>query len=128
MPARLKKELDTVLALQAELNSSERALQGVQAIIEKGPVSQGTHDALASLECGHERLLNKVDVLYSLLNIHNRFPELDGVNFEFVQTLLLAQDLKINIWKHAIGSFFEWDKLNHTIGGKQKMSGKCFWN
>jgi len=116
----LKKELDTVLTLQAELDSSERALQGVWAIIEKGPVSQGTHDALASLKRGHERLLNKVDVLYSLLNIHDRFPELDGVNFEFVQTLLLAQDLKINIWKHVIGSFFEWDKLDCAVGGKQK--------
>jgi len=128
VPARLKKELDTVLALQAELDSSERALQGVRAIIEKGPVSQGTRDALASLEHGHERLLNKVDVLYSSLNIHNRFPELDGVNFEFVQTLLLAQDLKINIRKCAIGSFFEWDKLDHAVGGKQKALGKCFWS
>jgi len=67
-----------------------RVLQGVQVIIEKDPVSQGTHDALASLEHGHERLLNKVDVLYCLLNIHDRFPELDSVNFKFVQTLLLA--------------------------------------
>ena len=124
----MKKELDTVLALQAELDSSKRALQGVWAIIEKGPVSQGTHDALASLKRGHERLLNKVDVLYSLLNIHDRFPELDGVNFEFVQTLLLAQDLKINIRKCAIGSFFEWDKLDHAVGGKQKALGKCFWS
>jgi len=124
----LKKELDTVLALQAELDSSKRALQGVWAIIEKGPVSQGTRDALASLERGHERLLNKVDVLYSSLNIHNRFPELDGVNFEFVQTLLLARDLKINIRKRVIGSFFEWDKLNRAVGGKQKALGKCFWS
>ena len=124
----MKKELDTVLALQAELDGSERALQAVWAIVEKGPVSQGAHDALASLECGHERLLNKVDTLYSSLNVHERFPELDGVNFEFVQTLLLARDLKINIWKRAIGSFFEWDKLDCTVGGKQKALGKCFWS
>ena len=115
MPVHLKKELDTVLTLQAELNGSERALKGVQAIIEKAPVSQGTHDALANLECGHERLLNKVDALYSSLNIPDRFPELDSVNFEFVQTLLLVQDLKINIRKRAIGSFFEWDKLDHCV-------------
>ena len=86
----MKKELDTVLTLQAELDSSERTLQGVRTIIEKGPASQETHDALANLEHGHERLLSKVDVLYSSLNIHDRFPELEGVNFEFVQTLLLA--------------------------------------
>ncbi|KIM60109.1 hypothetical protein SCLCIDRAFT_124951, partial [Scleroderma citrinum Foug A] len=128
VPAHLKKELDTVLALQAELNGSKRVLQAVWAIVEKGPVSQGAHDALASLERGHERLLNKVDTLYSSLNVHDRFPELDGVNFEFVQILLLARDLKINIQKRAIGSFFEWDKLDRAVSGKQKVLGKCFWS
>ncbi|KIK25367.1 hypothetical protein PISMIDRAFT_96805, partial [Pisolithus microcarpus 441] len=105
-PAQLRKELDTVLTLQTELDGSERVLQGVQAIVKKGPASQGALDALASLECSHEQLLHKVDTLYALLNIQDRFPELDGVSLEFVQTLLLAQDLKINICKWAIGSFF----------------------
>ena len=100
----------------------------MQAIVEKGLVSQGAHDALASLKCSHERLLNKVDTLYSSLNVHDRFPELDSVNFEFVQTLLLVWDLKINIWKWAIGSFFKWDKLDRTVSGKQKALGKCFWS
>ena len=93
-PARLKKELDTVLTLQTELDSSEWALQNVWTIVEKGQVSQDAWDALASLEHGHERLLDKVDALYSSLNIQDRFPELDGINFQFVQTLLLAQDTK----------------------------------
>ena len=85
-----------------------------------GSVSQETHDALANLEWGHERLLSKVDVLYSSLNIHDRFPELEGMKFEFIQTLLLMQDLKINICRRVIGSFFEWDKLNRTVSGRQK--------
>ena len=120
----MKKELDTVLTLQAELDSSERTLQGVRTIIEMGSVSQEMHDALANLEWGHERLLSKVDVLYSSLNIHDRFPKLEGMNFEFKQMLLLMQDLKINIRKQAIGSFFEWDKLDHAVGGRQKALGK----
>ena len=103
-------------------------LQSIQAILDRGPASQGARDALASLECGHERLLCKVNALYSLLNILARFPELDGISFEFVQTLLLARDLKFNIRKWAIGSFFEWDKLDHTVGGKQKALGRFFWN
>ena len=120
----MKKELDTVLTLQADLDSSERTLQGVRTIIEKGPVSQETRDALANLERGHERLLSKVDVLYSSLNIHDRFPELEGVNFKFIQNLLLTRDLKMNIRKRAIGSFFEWDKLDRAVGGRQKALGK----
>jgi len=127
-PVHLKKELDTVLSLQAKLDGSERTLQGAQSIIEKARVSQETHDALASLERGHKRLISKLDVLYASLNIHDRFPELDGVNVGFVQILLLTHDLKINICKRVIGSFFEWDKLDHTVGGKEKALGKSFWS
>ena len=101
-------------------------LQKVRVMLDRGPASQGAHDALASLECGHERLLCKVDALYSSLDIPARFPDLDGVGFEFVQTLLLARDLKINIRKRAIGSFFEWDKLDRAVGGKQKALGRFF--
>ncbi|KAI6024283.1 hypothetical protein EDC04DRAFT_2869501 [Pisolithus marmoratus] len=35
----------------------------------------------------------------------------------------MAHDLKINIHKQAIGSFFEWDKLDHAVGGKDKPLG-----
>ena len=34
-PVHLKKELDTVLSLQAKLDGSERMLQGARSIIEK---------------------------------------------------------------------------------------------
>ena len=60
---------------------------------------QDTLQALKSLECSHDQLLNKVDALFASLNIHNKFPALHGVSLEFIRTLLLAWDLKINIWK-----------------------------
>ena len=123
-PARLKKELDMVLALQADLEAFDRALQTACTIIEKD-ATQDTLEALESLERGHDRLLNKVDILYTSLNIHNKFPELHGVSLEFVRILLLARDLKMNIRQRAIGSFFEWDKLDRAVGGKQKTLGKC---
>ena len=100
-PIHLKKELDTVLILQAELDGSGRLLQNIPTIIDKGPASQGARNALASLKHSHEWLLGKVDALYSSLDIHKQFPELDGVDFELVQTLLLALDLKINIHKRC---------------------------
>ncbi|KAG0696677.1 hypothetical protein DFH29DRAFT_765279, partial [Suillus ampliporus] len=55
--------------------------------------------------------------LYSSLNVHQRFPELQGVNLDFVCTLLMAWDLKMNVHKCAIDSFFEWDKLDRAVGG-----------
>ncbi|KAG2091619.1 hypothetical protein BD769DRAFT_1631979 [Suillus cothurnatus] len=122
-PARLKKELDTVFALQGDLDASEKALQATSEVISKGNASQCTRDAIESLKRSHQRLMDKVDVLYASLNVHDRFPELEGINVEFVCTLLLARDLKINIRKHAIGSFFEWDKLDRAVGGTQQALG-----
>ncbi|KIO07163.1 hypothetical protein M404DRAFT_44227, partial [Pisolithus tinctorius Marx 270] len=94
--AQLKKELDTVLVLQANLEVADQALQAAHAIIEKD-ATEDTLEALESLEHSHDHLLNKVDLLYASLNIHDMFPKLNGVNIKFVQMLLLAHDLKINI-------------------------------
>jgi len=52
-PARLKKELDTVLVLQSDLEASDKALQATQTIIEKDAM-QDTLEALQSLERGHD--------------------------------------------------------------------------
>ncbi|KIO00189.1 hypothetical protein M404DRAFT_153343 [Pisolithus tinctorius Marx 270] len=63
---------------------------------------ENTLDILESLEHSHNQLLNKIDMLYTSLNIPDKFLELHGVNLEFVQALLMAQDLKISIQKHAM--------------------------
>lgn len=122
-PARLKKELDTVLTLQADLDISDTALQSTRLMLEKGAASQDTLEALEALEKGHERLMGKVEVLYASLNIHDQFPELEGINLDFVRLLLMARDLKMNIRKRAIASFFEWDKLDRAVGGAQQALG-----
>lgn len=123
-PNRLKKELDTVVTLQADLSATERAIQVARESIEKIPSMTDTLDILAGLERTHTRLMSKVDSLYASLNVQDIFPELEGIPFEFVRVLLLARDLKINIRKRAIGSFFEWDKLDQAVGGGQKPLGK----
>jgi len=123
VPAKLKKELDAVLALQADLASSDRVVQLARATIEKGNASPGILEALTSLECSHMRLMTKAKALYSSLNVHKQFPELTNVSLDFMQILLMAQDLKINIRKRAVGSFLEWDKLDRAVGGKDKPLG-----
>ncbi|KAG1770194.1 hypothetical protein EDD22DRAFT_977211 [Suillus occidentalis] len=122
-PARLRKELDTVLALQSDLDASDRALQTTRTTLEKDAASGDTLDVLESLQRGHDRLMAKVEALYSSLNVHDRFPELNGVNLDFVRVLLIARDLKMNIRKCAIASFFEWDKLDRAVGGSQQTLG-----
>ena len=92
-------------------------------MIEKGELCQEALSVLDSLERTHDRLMTKVDDLYASLNVQDTFPELEQVSFEFVRLLLLARDLKINICKRAVGSFFEWDRLDQAVGGGQKPLG-----
>ena len=112
-----------MLALQGDLDSSSKVLQLARATIEKGNTSSSVLDALASLERGHARLMTKTEALYSSLNVHDQIPELKDVSLKFVQILLMVWDLKINIRKRVVGSFFEWDKLDCAVGGKDKPLG-----
>ena len=80
-------------------------------------------EILSKLETGQERLKEKVELLYASLNVHSSFPELEGIDLDFIRILLMARDLKINIRKRAIGSFFEWDKLDQAAGGRDQAIG-----
>lgn len=106
-PACLKKELDTVLALQANIDNADRAIQVTKLTMEKQDISDGMLEILQSLQCTHKCLMSKIDILYTSLNVGDKFPKLQDINLNFIQTLLLAHDLKINLCKWAIGSFFE---------------------
>ena len=93
-PTRLKKELDSVLKLQADLDSSKHALQHACTTLEKDEGATQTLDTLNSLECMHSHLLDKIEVLYSSLNVQDKFPELEGVGLDFMQILLLVRTSK----------------------------------
>jgi hypothetical protein len=45
------------------------------------------------------------------------------MSLDFVRTLLIARDLKINIRKRAIASLSECDKLDRAVGGKTNPLG-----
>lgn len=79
---------------------------------------------LEDLTLTHTLLSEKVDKLFTSLRIPETYPSLDGLNFEFVQALLQARDLKVNIRKRANESFFEYDRLDQAVGGKANPLGK----
>jgi hypothetical protein len=125
-PARLKKELDKVLNLQGDIEVVEKALQATRTAINHNDTPPAALNALKSLEKSHADLLANVEGLYASLNIHDTFPELHGMSLDFVRTLLIARDLKINIRKRAIASLFECDKLDRAVGGKANPLGILF--
>ncbi|KAG6822221.1 hypothetical protein H0H92_014768, partial [Tricholoma furcatifolium] len=123
-PARLKKELDTVLGLQGELDSVDRAIEALQKDLSQSSATpQISLQHIASLQQMQDELKDHTEALYSSLNVHEAFPELRGVDYEFVRLLIMARNLKINIRKRAIGSFMEWDKLDQAVGGRDVTLG-----
>lgn len=71
----------------------------MKSTIKKQYISSNTMVALASLECTHDHLMNKVEALYVSMNVSEKFPELKDIDLNFIRMLLLACDLKINIHK-----------------------------
>ena len=124
--ARLKKELDTVLTLQGDLDAVEKAIHAAKITLSQSSTPSKPMKILRGLEEMHDQLSDKVEELYVSLNIQESYPDLQGVGLEFVRTLLMARDLKINIRKRAVGSFFEWDRLDQAVGGRSNPLGVSF--
>jgi hypothetical protein len=117
-----------VLTLQGDVDAIESALTSTRTTVAQGQAPEAALSALSTLERTHNRLLKNVESLYTSLNIHESFPELNGLSLDFVRTLFMARDLKINIRKRAIACFFEWEKLDRAVGGKQNPLGMCVSN
>ncbi|KAJ7922225.1 hypothetical protein B0H13DRAFT_2411706 [Mycena leptocephala] len=121
-PARLRRELSKVLLLQNQIDAVEKAINETKKTLH-GSISPRSLAVLHSLEKTHERLSSEAEELYASLNIQKDFPELLNLPLEFAQTLLLMRDLKINIRKRAIGSFFEWESLDRAVSGRREALG-----
>ena len=123
-PDRLKKKLNMVLTLQGDIDTMEKTLHNTQRTIVQGEAPKDSIVTILVMEQTQQWLQEELERLYTLLNIHDSYLQLQGMSLEFVRTLLLARDLKINIRKCAVASFFEWDKLDSVMGGKSNLLGK----
>ncbi|KAJ7916234.1 hypothetical protein B0H13DRAFT_2231663 [Mycena leptocephala] len=123
-PARLKRELDKVLALQVQIDTVETSILEVKSTIT-GDDSAGaqTRNILLRLQATHQALSDQAEALYASLNISSAFPELQHLPLEFVRTLLMMRDLKMNIRKHAVRSFQEWEMLDRAVSGRREPLG-----
>ncbi|KAJ7764550.1 hypothetical protein DFH07DRAFT_770409 [Mycena maculata] len=122
-PARLRRELDKVLLLQNQIDSVEKAIDETKRTLTGSQASPHSLAVLRGLERTHERLGREAEELYASLNIEKTFPELRDLPLPFAQTLLVMRDLKMNIWKCAIGSFFEWKSLDRAVSGRREALG-----
>ncbi|KAF7366119.1 hypothetical protein MVEN_00488700 [Mycena venus] len=125
-PARLRRELDKVLALQAQINAVEKSISDAKQAITEPGASTASHNALdllRRLEATHAKLGIQAEALYTSLNIQQDFPGLNSLSLQYVRTLLIMRDPKINIRKRCINSFFEWETLDRAVGGRREALG-----
>ncbi|KAJ7580800.1 hypothetical protein C8J56DRAFT_794621, partial [Mycena floridula] len=122
-PAQLKKELDKVLMLQTDIQGVDKAIESATKAIRAAGATDESLVALVQLESIQTKLKDQVEKLYSSLSITEEFPELEGIPIAVLRTLILSRDLKKSIRNKAIGSFWEWDRLDQSIGGRQQTIG-----
>ncbi|KAJ6580419.1 hypothetical protein DFH09DRAFT_1076679 [Mycena vulgaris] len=82
-PARLRRELDKVLALQTQIDTVEKSIADVKQSITGPEASADSITLLHSLEKTHDTLSTQAEALYASLNIHESFPELQNLPLEF---------------------------------------------
>ncbi|KAJ7587929.1 hypothetical protein C8J56DRAFT_1049993 [Mycena floridula] len=119
-PAILKKELEKVLALQTEVDGLEAVVDVAKKAMQAARSPKSALRLIASLKANQKELLSQVEELYSSLNVVAEFPELVGLDLDYVKNILLAHDLKMSIRKRAVGTFWEWERLDQSVRGKHQ--------
>lgn len=122
---RLRRELDKVLALQEQIDVIEKSIAEARQSIAETQPSRDTLQLLTELEATHGMLTKQADALYASLNIQDVFPALRDVPLDVARLLLTMRDLKINIRRRAVGSFFEWETLDRAVSGRREPLGTC---
>ena len=113
--------------MQTHVETVAQAIKSTKVTISEGPAPPSAHDYLDVLGAMQGRLLESVEHLFASLNIGANFPDLSAFPLQFVQILLLARDIKRNIRLRAIGAFFEWDRLDQAVGGRDEALGQCIF-
>ncbi|EMD34765.1 hypothetical protein CERSUDRAFT_54749 [Gelatoporia subvermispora B] len=122
-PTQLKKEIDAVISLQQEIDRVTVAVKDIKARFKDDDTSPRAKSLLSWLHTTSSNLSERAEKLYTSLNISQMFPELKGVNAEFVRMLLLAHDIKIIVRKRVVAQLLEFDRIDRAAGGKDNPLG-----
>lgn len=123
-PSRLKKGVEAILTLQAEIERVDEAIADVRNKFEKALAMPDSGTILQALEYLSTDLSQRAESLYSSLNVSDIFPELKDVHPDFVRTLVLTRDIKINVRKRVTAQLLEFDRIDQAAGGKDNPLGK----
>ncbi|KAJ7888403.1 hypothetical protein B0H14DRAFT_2337221 [Mycena olivaceomarginata] len=123
-PARVKRGLSKVLALQNQIDAIELSIQEVRTTIATtGKETRESRQILDRLERTHQTLNEQAELLYTSLNLPGSFPELKGLPLKFVHHLTTMRALKVDIRDRAIGTLFEAEALGKTMTAREGPQG-----
>ncbi|KAI0259639.1 hypothetical protein BC834DRAFT_833182, partial [Gloeopeniophorella convolvens] len=125
VPTHIKKQIDALLSLQTKFDVIETASRDARSAMESlnGYISTDIQLSLQSLEEARIKVVEEIDSLQISLDIPKDAPVVEGVSAGFLRTLFMARDLKVNLRKRAVASFFEWDRLDQAVGGRAEPLG-----
>ena len=106
--ARLKKELDTVLTLQGDLDAVEKAIHAAKITLSQSSTPSKPTKILRGLEEMHDQLSDRVEELYVSLNIQHQ------ENVPFVFGVFVSR--KVSLVTLALGN------LSLSVSGFGKAS------
>ncbi|EMD35682.1 hypothetical protein CERSUDRAFT_85646 [Gelatoporia subvermispora B] len=122
-PSRLKKGVEAVLALQAEIEHVDEAIADVMKKFKENLAMPDSVTILQALQFLSADLSQRAESLYGSLNVSDVFPELKDVHADFVRTLVLARDIKLNVRKRVTAQLLEFDRIDQAAGGKDNPLG-----
>ena len=78
---------------------------------------------LEDLKDLHHQLTTKAESLYQSLQLPEGFQLIGGVSLDFMKMLLMARSLKVYIRSQCVARFYEWERLDQAVGGKNQALG-----
>ncbi|KAJ8469462.1 hypothetical protein ONZ45_g16881 [Pleurotus djamor] len=116
-PSVLKKEIDGILKLQDDLDQWQKGLNTSKSFLKRMKVkTDQIRDACDALNA-------QVEDAYVALNIPATLPSLKNVPLSAIKLLLLLREVKSSIRQRASGMFFEMERLDQAVGGRNLALG-----
>jgi hypothetical protein len=119
----LESRLNTVSSWQSKLYNCNQAFERVLATFTEEDYTPENRDYIARLERVKADIQESVDDLYCSLGLLKEYPSLAAVDGDFVKTLLLCRDKKIEVRKAATSALNEMLNLEDAAEGHHNPLG-----
>ncbi|KAJ8515558.1 hypothetical protein ONZ45_g7029 [Pleurotus djamor] len=120
---RLKRGIDAVLKLQADLETLRNGVGNTVNLLKKLGQPQKAKRQVPDIDSLCEKIEAQIEEIYVAMNLPEVLPTMTDVPFPIVKQLLTIREIKNGIRERAISTFFEWERLDQAVGGRGEALG-----